>query len=126
MPLQLSSLIMKVLEINSDFMSPFELFTTTFILKITPTEGTGSIYSLTKSYDPANDCYTRPSSGYITRIHTGKTRHCYALSRKGTMVYPQYCAVLNDIVRRSSSASFRLTEGPVNEVNIWTLMRSNQ
>ena len=75
-------------------MSPFKLFTTTFILKRTPTEGTGSFYSLTKSYDPANDCYTRPSSGYITRIHTGKTRHCYALSREGTMVHPRYCTIL--------------------------------
>ena len=57
-----------------------------------------AIYSQTKSYDPPNDCYTRLSSGYITRVHTGKTRHCYALSRAGTMV-PRYCAVLCDIVR---------------------------
>ena len=57
-----------------------------------------AIYSRTKSYDPPNDCYTRLSSGYITRVHTGKTRHCYALSRAGTMV-PRYCAILCDIVR---------------------------
>ena len=85
----------------------------------TDTEETGAIYSRTKSSDSQNDCYTRPSSGYITRIHTGKTWHCYALSRAWTMVDPRYCAILRGNVP-SSSASFRLTEGPVNEVNIWT------
>ena len=84
----------RCLRSTATFMSPFKLFTATFILKRTLTEGTGSVYSLTKSYDPANDCYTRPSSGYIRRIHTGKTRHCYALSREGTMAHPRYCTIL--------------------------------
>ena len=62
----------------------------------------------------------------FTRGRLGIVMHFHARGQWSTLDIVRYCAVLNNIVRRLSSASFRLTEGPVNEVNIWTLMRSNQ
>ena len=62
----------------------------------------------------------------FTRGRLGIVMHFHARGQWSTLDIVRYCAVLWDIVRQSSSASFRLTEGPVNEVNIWTLMRSNQ
>ena len=41
--------------------------------------GTRLIHSPTKYCDPGTDCYASPSSGYIARIHTGKTPHLPAL-----------------------------------------------